>query len=357
AQVFAAGLLPDPSFSFSLDRPLEPQGLVTALTAALGLDIPALLHRPAAVREARANLDAVRYDLVWAEWLTAEQTRLVATRIPFLEETRELTSELRSLTQKELDRRLAAVSRGDLAAAQLEAPRLSASEAANRDREAESELEAAKLELNRVLGIDPREVIQLAPPEPSRSSLPTLDTMFERAARDRADLAGFRAAFEAVRAGGSAARLDRFPLPSLDFGAARDTGGLKTAGAGISFILPIWNRNRGEVAVTDATVARARADYAARLDAIRADLAAAQSALTVAARQHLAVSEELRELEGRLAANELSAERGDTSFSAAAEMRALVLDRRITQVSLARDVAELEIGLEIVCGQRLGEFQ
>ncbi|RIJ15789.1 hypothetical protein D1227_13880 [Henriciella mobilis] len=157
AQVFAAGLYPDPTFSLGFDLPLNGTGLVPALGAGLGYDFAALARRPSTLRAARANQERLRYDIVWAEWLTGEQARLLAARISHLRGIKTQTEALRRYADDELKRALRAASRGDLPPASLETRRLAATDAADRDRTAELQLRSAELDLNRVLGIDPVE--------------------------------------------------------------------------------------------------------------------------------------------------------------------------------------------------------
>jgi outer membrane protein, heavy metal efflux system len=353
AQVFATGLYPDPSFSAGLDKALDGQGLVTALAASLGLDFAALIRRPAARRQARAGLETVRLDVLWSEWLTGEQARLLAVRVAHLEKIKGLTGELRQLAEEELARALRAVLRGDLTATELGARRLAASDASARDRSAESQLATARLDLNRLLGLDPAETVRIAAPPESLSTIPPPDVLFRSAVGARTDLSALRAAFEGSESALDAALLSRYPLPALAVNAARDTGGLKTFGPSVSFILPAWNRGTGEVAVEGANRAQLAAEYAARLEAIRADIAIAVSTLEITRQQRDDVEREIDPLVPRAAATERAAERGDLSLSAAVTTRMALIDKQIVAADLAQSVAELEIALEIACGQPL----
>ena len=353
AQVFAAGLYPDPSFSLGIDLPLNGVGVVTALAGALGIDLAAWARRPAAVRGARANLEAVRLDIAWAEWLTGEQARLLAVRVAYLERIRGLSGELRRLAEDELSRALVAVTRGDLPAAELVARRLAASDAADRDRGAESQLTTARLELNRVLGVDPAEEVAVAAPPPPRTAIPPAAELFQRAVAGRADLGALRSGYESSAAELDAALLSKYPLPSLDLNAARDTGAINTLGPSVQLTLPLWNRGRGDLAVAQATQAQLRAEYAARLESLRADLAAARGALEIAQRQQAAVARSLEPLLPQAAAAQRAAERGDLARTAATATRMAALDQQIVAAGLEQTVAELDIALEIAVGERL----
>lgn len=125
AQVFAAGLYPDPNLSFGFDAPLNGVGLVPALASGLGFDFAAIARRPAVIRAEQANLDSIRMDIAWAEWLVGEQVKLAATRSAYARDIYSKTRIYRALTDNELVQTLKAVTRGDLPASALEARRLS----------------------------------------------------------------------------------------------------------------------------------------------------------------------------------------------------------------------------------------
>tara|TARA_R110002073_G_scaffold4321_5_gene28550 strand:- start:15167 stop:16504 length:1338 start_codon:yes stop_codon:yes gene_type:complete len=357
AQLFAAGLLPDPAFSFGFDTPLNGSGLVTALAGSLGLDLAALARRPDLVRGARSNLDQVRLDILWAEWLTAEQARLASLRVTRLQTIRQMTMVLRQQADDAMGRVLSATQRGDLPAAQLETYRLAASDAAARDRDVERRLRAAELDLNRFLGIDPTEALQLAPGSGARENLPDAEQIFARAVDNRADLAALRAAYQSVEVNLDLALLSRFPFPSVSINAARDTGALRTFGPAVTLNIPIFNGGRGEIAVGRATREQFYAEYIARLEAVRAEIYSAHSALTLARRQHAELDRETAALLPMADAAEEAALRGDLPLAVALATRMTALDKQIVAAELALSADELEQGLELLSGRRWDNFQ
>jgi cobalt-zinc-cadmium efflux system outer membrane protein len=353
AQVFAAGLIPDPSFSVAADYPRNDAGLVTAVAAAVGIDVAALLRRPATQRAARAELDALHLDIAWAEWLTSEQARIQAIRIPYLERSKRLTAELRQLADAELSRSLEAMMRGDLPAASLETHRLAAADAAARDRDTENLLAQARLDLNRTLGLDPRQSLEIASTVTSNIVVQEIDELYRQSVLQRADLQGMRAGYEATAARQSLAVLGRYPLPVVDVNATRDTGAVRTLGPGVSLTLPVWNRGRGDRAIANASRTQWRAEYMARLQTVHADIASFHTALKIAQKQVREVADEIRPLAAQVDAAGRAVERGDLSQSAGAVARLALLDKQIVESGLSMAVAELSIALEIATGFRL----
>ena len=353
AQVFAAGLYPDPTFSLGFDVPLNGTGLVPALGAGLGYDFAALARRPSTLRAARADQERLQYDIVWAEWLTGEQARLLAARVSHLRRIKTQTEALRRYADDELQRALRAASRGDLPPASLETRRLAATDAADRNRTVELQLRSAELDLNRVLGIDPAETLSIEAPAASAKPLPSVQSIFMSAQTVRADLAALRAGYQGSAATIDAARLGAYPLPALGINAARDTGKLNTLGPNVSFTLPIWNRGQGNLAIAKAGQAQLRADYAARVESVRADIASARAAAEITRAQRADVTRDIAPLVQQAEANDRAAARGDISISTANAAHMTLLDKQITEAVLALAVAEYEIVLEISAGQPL----
>ncbi len=126
AQVFAAGLLPDPSFSAGLDHILSGPDPVDNLAASFGFDVNALRTRHILVKLDRAGERQVRLDLAWSEWQMANNARAQAVRVTELERQFQLLDASRRTAQSLLQRTLAAAGRGDYAADQVQAARQSA---------------------------------------------------------------------------------------------------------------------------------------------------------------------------------------------------------------------------------------
>ena len=82
AQAFAAGLLPDPQLSFGKDYLTHPgPGLSSAYNLGLSEDVTALLTRSSRRAAARSQAEQVNLDLLWAEWQSVAQARLLFDQV------------------------------------------------------------------------------------------------------------------------------------------------------------------------------------------------------------------------------------------------------------------------------------
>ncbi|MBN9464929.1 TolC family protein [Brevundimonas sp.] len=355
AQVFDAGLLPDPQFSFSLDRPVSGMGLVDALAAGLGMDTSSFLARPLRQRGAGAGRDQVRLEIAWQEWQAAGQARLLAARILGLEQGADLARAAATAADDALDRTLRAVARGDLSANDLEARRISAADAGDRARVAERDLQAARLDLNAALGLSPETRIRLASPPSLPRAVPEATPLVLSAYSRRLDLAALRRGYEGQDADLRLALLQQYPRLNLSLNAARDTGAVRTNGIAVGFDLPLWNRNRGAIGIQTATRAQLRAEYEARLFATRSEITSLVAAYRLGLDQRDALAAQVGPLRQTVEAFERAGARGDIARITAETARQALTDKAIALVALDQALAEQWVALELASGGLLGE--
>lgn len=349
AQVFSAGLMPDPTFSLGIDPLLSGADPVAGLAGALGFDLNAIRTRSVIRQKAQAQQRQARMDLVWAEWQTAGQARLEATRIAALEAQSVVARDSLASAEHLLGRFGAAAGRGDVSADPLQSARIAAVDAQQIARQAEKDLAAARLELNRLLGLPPTYKVRIAPAGPF-APLPDTERLFALAQQERSDLRALREGYDAQDAALRKAILDQFPTLDLTINGGRDTGRNVTLGPAIGFTLPLWNRNRGGIAIEKATRTALKAEYEARLFQTRAEIAAVVAALTLSRRQYAELDTGLAQAMNLAEASRRAARRGDLSDATARAAEQILRDRLLLRLHSAQDMAEQTIALELLTG-------
>jgi len=166
----------------------------------------------------------------------------------------------------------------------------------------------------------------------------------------RLDLQALRAGYQVAEAELHKAVLQQFPNLSLTIAAARDTANNRTIGPQVGFTLPLWNRNRGGIAIASATREQLRAEYAARLFQTRAEIETAVAALSAFRRQHEVLRDQLPEIERYAAATERAAARGDLARATADTVLQGARDRQLALLQLDQQIAEQTIALELLSG-------
>lgn len=354
AQVFASGLLPDPQLSLGIDQVLSPrgQGLSSAFAGSLTLDLLGALVTRAVERQiAHSAAEQVRLDIAWQEWLTAGQARLLATRLPRQRVAAHLARQAADVAEAALRRTLAVAARGDLKGDEVEARRIAASDASTRALAAERDAEATALELNRILGLVPGEMLRVADAAPlDEWQRPDPEALFAAARSARLDLRAFAAGYDSQQAALHRAVLGQYPRLSITLNRARDTSSVQTFGPAVALDLPIWNRNLGAIAVAEATRTALRSEFAARLHQTRADIADLVATLNRNEQARAAVAAQLPEIERIAESFDAAARRGDVSVSVAEAARASAVDKRLAFLSLDQACAEERVALALAVG-------
>lgn len=357
AQVFAAGLLPDPSFNFGIDFVISGPitTLANALAGSLSQDLAAVRTRSATLKQADAQARQVRLDLAWAEWQVAGQARLIASQIVAVERQLVLLRDIERVSRDLFDRTRRAAGRGDISGDQLQSARLGEVDAATQLRSAELALAQARHDLVKLLGLPPQTQVRLTA---GQSSAFDIDCdQLAKLAGERTDIAALRAGYDAQDAGVRLAKLSAFPGPTLSINASRNESGNRFVGPAIGLTLPIWNRGRGTIAVAEATGAALQAQYDARLFQARADIATLCELHSLAAGQIQTARAELPTLEKFALASTKAAKRGDLAQSVADNAMLTIWSKILQVEQLEQGQAERLIGLEMAVGRKAESWQ
>ncbi len=353
AQVFQAGLLPDPQVNLAYDQRLSGPDPFNGWSAALIYELNAFRERGVTLAGEKASQRQTRLDLAWQEWQTAGQARLLAARIGGLQSILALDLRTRDAADRMLAKVAAAAARGDVKSDEIQARRLAAADAADKARQAERDLSTARSDLNKLLGLAPESRIDIAlPPPPAAAGFDALSAqaLFAQAEAQRLDLAALRAGYDSQEAAVRKAVMDAFPSLQLTVNRAQDTAKNQTLGPAVNFTLPLWNRNRGGIAIAEATRDQLKAEYAARLFATRADVAELVHQLDLETRQRSEIAAQIAPLQRLVDAAEAAAQRGDVSRSAADATRQAVSDKTLSLATLDQAMAEQRVTLELAIG-------
>ncbi len=349
AQAFAARLLPDPTTQFGYDQRLSGPDPFNGLAAQIGFDLNQLRLSRVVHAAGEASKRQVRLDMAWAEWQAAGQSRLLGVRIVALSAAAELSRASAEQATKLLDTALRAAGRGDLAGAELDIRRQAALDASDKARTAESALVAARGDLNKQLGLPPTLRLRIAEP-PAPVPLPSADALVGLALDRRLDLAALRAGYLAQEAETHKQVLLQFPTLSLTVSGVKDTAANYTLGPQVAFTLPLWNRNRGGIAIASATRAQLKAEYEARLFAARADIVDAVKNVETSRRQRTALAGALPALQRYAEATVRAGTRGDLPRATGEAATQAVRDRELALIVLDQSIAEQTIALELLTG-------
>lgn len=346
AQLLEAGLLPDPQLSGGMSW----SAVRTGYDATLAQDIQALITRGAARRAAAAHGRQVSLEILWREWQVAERARELYIRIEALHALRGVLDERRSLLGRLYRRGEASLERGDVSAADVTAD-FDAWRAAAADwRTFELEDNQARHALNELLGLEPGVRLRLRGGEAMQRPPSAAEYRAALAAlpQRRPDLlalqAGYRSQEEKLRE----AILAQFPLVSAGVEKARSAEeGVQTFGFNVTLALPVFDRNRGPIAIGRASRTYLRQSYLAGLDGAESQADQIRSASQIMRRQLGQLEARLPGLERTAAAAKASLARGELGLAAYAreESNFLAAEAEVIRLRASLRQAQSALGL------------
>ncbi len=357
AQAFDAGLLPDPQLGLSQDFPGNSAGATTsAYNLGLSYDIAALITHHAAQSAAQHAATQVNLQVLWAEWQTVAQARLLYTQITGNAARLKLLEQERALFAQRLQRSQAALAQGNVTRLDVDAQLVPLQALTQTIQQIERQQLSLQSQLHALLGLQADVPLPLA--APSEQAAPTaaqVAAALEQLPRIRPDLMALQAGYAAQEQKVWQAVLGQFPAFNLGFTRARDTAGVNTVGFGVSISLPLFNRNQGVIATQRATRAQLLADYQARLDQADADVRQAQADIALLQQQRQTLQDALPALESADAAAQQALQQGGMSLLEFINQRTALLDQRLALQANAQQRAEQILALQLLTG--LGPYR
>lgn len=346
AQVFQAGLLPEPQISVSGDKPVSGPDTQTAYSISPSFDIQALLARSNTLNAARFTRKQADLDLLWAEWNTAQQARQLAETALANEARAAYLTTILAAASDRYERSARALARRDVTLQTNAADLAVKLDAETQAATARHDAEKARRDLNALLNLEAAVRLPLVEAPPATTYAPQ---DVRRALADlpnrRPDLLALQAGYGAQDANVRKAVLAQFPLLSLAYNYAKDPAGTTTQGLAAVIAAPIFGNRYADVKVQDATREQLRAEYQARLDATAAEVRNAQAEYAAAADQATVLRKDVPRLEA-LAKPALAAyDRGDLDSQTYLTLTQNILSKRadLDDRELARRLAEIQL--------------
>ncbi len=372
AQLLAAGVPPNPVLAASF-LPLAagspgsagaaptahsagvPAGSATpAYTVGLSYDIRSLLtlnHRRAGARAAARQVDA---QLLWQEWQSVGQARLLAvdlmqgaTGIALLTRNRDVLGARLRVTRQ-------ATAAGNATIATL-APDIAALTAAQTVlADAERQQLLHHHQLCALLGLLPDAPLPLArlPVLPALDAAAVLRDLASLAQR-RPDLVALAYGFQAQDQRLRTAIIAQFPNVAIGVIGGSDNANVRNIGPQISIDVPVFDRNQGNIAIERATRLQLRDEYAARLSATDGQVRAVLSEIAQLRAQLARAQADLGPVRRMAAEAEAALRSGSLDERSAVDFLTARLNREVEVGALALLLLEQQVALETLTGAGL----
>ena len=355
AQAFAAGLLPDPQLAGTRDVPTNGGAAnTTGFSVGISYDINALLTHSAVKQAAEATRRQTDLNLLWMEWMVVAKARLLFTNsltqqklLTVLEEERSLIASRHASLQE-------ALAAGDTTLDAVSADLIELQNLDTQINDLSRRINANRQDLNALLGLAPEtrlrltDGIQILPLDDKaiRNSMADLN-------RRRPDLLALQAGYESQEQRFRQSVLAQFPALNIGLTRARDTSGLYTRGLGVTLSLPIFNGNRGNIAIEKATRLRLRDEYQLRLNTAYSDI------VRILEDQKL-LEEQLREVTSGTSTLAQTADQAEAAFASGdmdellyTQIRIAWLAKRAEGLAIEQALLEQRVMLQALIGGEL----
>jgi outer membrane protein TolC len=352
AQAFAAGLLPDPQISINQEYLTHPiPGYRTSSAYGISEDITSLLLRSTRKAAAHAQADQANLDLLWSEWQTIAQARLLFNHVISLREQQQrLVLEQAALKPVDGYVRKALQDNNltyDAASAGLSAY----ADASKRLTDCTVQLHQAEHDLRLLLGLAPDAPLQLTG-EPYRSapSSDEVDVALATLPQRRPDLLALQAGYKAQDATLRGAIRAQFPALTLGVDRQSDNSGIPSRGINIGITLPLFDRNRGNIAIEKATRQQLKDDYEGRVLATRNDIRQLMLDQDTLAEQRAFSQAQSRRLDDASRSAERAWQKGLLDWPTYLSIRASALSADMDDIAARDQQAQQAIALETLLG-------
>lgn len=356
AQAYAAGLLPDPTFYYSPQR--VKNGVagenVTAFDVGVNFNLTALVLRSSRVSVAKANARKADLALLWQEWQVVSQARLLFVRDWGRNALLQILQERRAIAALRYTREKAALADGNMTLTQVTLTGNMLQGIDKQINQTERLIAKNRHALNALLGLSPDTRLNLVGPP----TLPALDrdaiaARLPELAKRRPDLLALRAGYQAQDRRVRQAILAQFPKISFGPLKARDNTGVIYLGYSLSISLPIFNGNRGNIAIANATRHRMHEQFQLRLNAAYAQVAQLLS-------DEALLEQQAQTLDRNLASLSVLADRagaalgaGNMSLSAYYNVKDRQTAKELQKSTLEETMLEERVALQTLVGSDL----
>jgi cobalt-zinc-cadmium efflux system outer membrane protein len=348
AQLYSAGLLPDPQISAGFDFPMgSDAGLVNAYGLGLAYDIIPLINRGARVESERAATKQVTLQLLWDAWQVSQQARTLAVRWVGEERQLQLLRRMRGLYEQRYHRSSEAMKQGDLTLGVTGTDLTALLDSLSQINQLEQTHNDTGHALHLLLGLSPEVPLPIqVPAPPPLMSRSVLDARLSDVCQHRPDLLALKAGYQSQEAKVRAAILSQFPSVSIGISRARDTSSVDTGGFTIGLTLPLFSGSCGAIAVERATRERLRVEYQARIDQTAVDIDKLYRLQSIVADQRARLDEYLPDL-GRYVEQARGAyQRNDIDALTFLNMEMTWINKRLERIQLDQAQWETAVALQ-----------
>jgi outer membrane protein TolC len=351
AQMLQASLLPNPSLNGSIGYLISGVGDATAWTAGISENIQSLVTLRPRREAARAQAASVDATLLWEEWQVIGKARLLVVDIVEDERLLEVQHVALQRLEQRSERLRRSIDQGNSENLTATPDLAAAADARASLDDLQRQLLSQRHALAALMGLAPDTVIPLQPHiDLGPLNATQVRRQAETLAQRRPDLIALQLGYRAQEAQVRAAILAQFPPLSFGYSASQDNSRVRNGGPAITFDLPIFDRNQGNIAIERATRQQLHDEYTVRLQTSRDEVLALLAEHAQLDAQRTALVPLNLDAEHRMAQADSAWHAGLIDIRSYVDMATAVSTRQAAMITLEKNQYEGQVALATLLG-------
>jgi outer membrane protein TolC len=345
-------VLPNPVVGGSVGYLLSGPGDATAWAASISQDITSLITLKPRREAAKATADEVDATLLWEQWQTLGKARLLVIDLVEIDRQIALQQQALDVLAQRESRIISAVGAGNVERVTA-APDLAA---AADGRATLNDLQRRRLDsqqqLAALMGLKPDVIVPLASPlPPANLDTASIREQADTISRRRPDMVALQLGYRAQDASLRAAVLAQFPPLSIGYNASQDNSRVRNGGPAVSFSLPIFDRNQGNVGIASASRDQLHQEYTTRLATSRDDVDALLTQYAQLDTQRKAMLPATSDAQRAAAQAQRASQNGLIDLRTYADLHVAAINRQMALIATEQAMLEQQAALELLVGR------
>ena len=355
AQLFQAGLLPNPQLAASNDWISSGPGVVNPFSVGINWDVTSLIWHEAKLQSARAANMSIQLDVAWNEWQAAEAAKAAVYDTVALQQQLKIAREVDERLRKNADMIRAAMERHEKTLLDASAAEAAAQTAHADMLTLEQQLAHQKLVLLRAIGLPSSTEVHLTGEGllPSKLETPPADELLNGLQDRRLDLLALQRGYTSEEENLRAAVLQQFPKINIGGTRAEDNTGVHTWGIAATVDLPIFDQYQGPIRTEQATRQKLFDEFVSRVFQARSDIAMLLADIDSLTRQITAATNALPSLRQLVQTYQTAVNQGNADVLSYYTAQNDLAQKEISLLKLKQQLVDSRVALEIASGRDL----
>lgn len=355
AQLFQAGLLPNPQLAAENDWVSSGPGIVNPFMVGISWEITSLIWHEAKVQSARAADASIQLDVAWNEWQAAEAAKAAVYDTVALQQQLAIARDVDQRLRKNADLIRSVMERHEKTLLDLSAAEAAAQTAHADMLTLEQQVAHQRLVLLRAIGLPASTQVQIVGKDllPSKLQVPPADQLLAGLEDRRLDLRALQRGYQSQEDNVRIAILQQFPKINIGGNRADDNTGVHTWGLTATVDLPIFDQYQGPIRTEQATRRKLFDEYVNRIFQARSDIAMLLADIESLTRQITAAADALPALRQLVQTYQTAMNQGNADVLSYYTAQNDLAQKEISLLKLKQQLVDSRIALEIASGRDL----